>query len=125
MEGTLHNFIPLIRFYQISSEDFHNKIYPLKELLPKDLVNNLLIFYLVLNDPKSMVQLLLIFDILHYLLIGLIRKMMILIIQKIFLIILICFIVLIGVVIQMQHFMKNQIIKELILLLQRLRIQTK
>src|SRR6185437_435583 len=40
MEGTLHNFIPLVRFYQISSEDFHNKIYPLKELLPKDLVNN-------------------------------------------------------------------------------------
>src|SRR5581483_7580902 len=46
MERTLCRFIPLIRFYYISPEDFLNKIYPLKNLLPKDLVNDLLTFYI-------------------------------------------------------------------------------
>src|SRR3984957_17058191 len=42
MERTLHRFIPLIRFYQIPSEDFLLKIYPFKLLLPKDLIINIL-----------------------------------------------------------------------------------
>ena len=47
MEKTLCRFIPLVRFCYISPEDFVDKIYPLKELLPKDLVGNLLIFHTV------------------------------------------------------------------------------
>ncbi|RGB42269.1 hypothetical protein C1646_751167 [Rhizophagus diaphanus] len=49
MERTLNRYIPLIRFYHISSEDFHDKVFPLKEILPKDLINNLFTFYLVPN----------------------------------------------------------------------------
>ncbi|RIA81643.1 hypothetical protein C1645_881501 [Glomus cerebriforme] len=41
MERTIHRFIPLIRFYHISSEDFLLKIYPFKVLLPKDLMDNI------------------------------------------------------------------------------------
>ena len=41
MERILHIFVPLIRLYHISSEDFLEKVYPLKKLLSKDLVNNL------------------------------------------------------------------------------------
>jgi hypothetical protein len=53
MERTLHRYIHLVRFYHISSEDFHDKVYPLKEILPKDLVNNLLTFYLVPNRKTN------------------------------------------------------------------------
>ena len=53
MGRTLHRFIPLIRLYQISSEDFLEKVYPLRELLPKDLVNNLLTFYLAPNKKLN------------------------------------------------------------------------
>jgi hypothetical protein len=49
MKRTLHRYIPLIRFYHISSEDFHDKVYPFKKLLPKELINNLFTFYLVPN----------------------------------------------------------------------------
>ncbi|CAB4424716.1 unnamed protein product [Rhizophagus irregularis] len=45
MKSTLQNFIPLIRFYQISSDDFHLKVYPFKVLLPEDLTNNILASY--------------------------------------------------------------------------------
>ncbi|GES84994.1 BTB/POZ domain-containing protein [Rhizophagus clarus] len=38
-------FIPLIRFYHISSEDFQFKEFPFKALLPKDLINNMLTFH--------------------------------------------------------------------------------
>jgi hypothetical protein len=46
MENTINRFIPLIRFYEISSDDFLSKVYPLRELLPKDLINNVLIFHM-------------------------------------------------------------------------------
>src|SRR4051794_493439 len=46
MERTIHRFVPLIRFYHISSEDFVFKVYPFKELMPKDLINNLLVFHM-------------------------------------------------------------------------------
>ena len=49
MERTLHRYISLVRFNHISSENFLDKIYPLKELLPKDLVNDLLKFYITPN----------------------------------------------------------------------------
>ncbi|GBB93254.1 hypothetical protein RclHR1_02140007 [Rhizophagus clarus] len=49
MKNTLHMFIPLIRFYHISSEDFHLKVYPFKALLPEDLINNILTFHMEPN----------------------------------------------------------------------------
>jgi hypothetical protein len=53
MESTLYRFIPLIRFYHISSEDFHLKVYPFKALLPKDLINNLITFYMIPNKKLN------------------------------------------------------------------------
>jgi hypothetical protein len=54
MERTLHRFVPLIRLYHISSEDFLDKVYPLKHLLPKDLVDNLFTFYLAPNRISNL-----------------------------------------------------------------------
>ncbi|EXX57224.1 hypothetical protein GLOIN_2v1769268 [Rhizophagus irregularis DAOM 181602=DAOM 197198] len=53
MEKTIHNFIPLIRFYEMSSDDFLSKVYPYRNLLPKDLINNVLIFHMDLNVKFS------------------------------------------------------------------------
>ncbi|GBC03009.1 hypothetical protein RclHR1_04930006 [Rhizophagus clarus] len=52
MKATFHDFIPLIKFYCISSEEFHEKVYPLKELLPKDLVEDLIKFHIAPNKLK-------------------------------------------------------------------------
>jgi hypothetical protein len=49
MKNTFCMFIPLIRFYHISSEDFHLKVYPFKALLSKDLTNNILTFHMTPN----------------------------------------------------------------------------
>jgi hypothetical protein len=54
MERTIHKFIPLIRFYYISSEDFVTKVYPFKDIMPKDLVNNILIFRMAPNKQLNM-----------------------------------------------------------------------
>jgi hypothetical protein len=53
MKRTLNKYILLIRFYYISSEDFHDKVYPLKKLLPKNLINELFTFYLVPNRKTN------------------------------------------------------------------------
>jgi hypothetical protein len=42
MEKTLHSCIPLVRFNYISQEDLHDKVFPLKTLLLKDLYDDLL-----------------------------------------------------------------------------------
>jgi hypothetical protein len=49
MERTLHDFIPLVRFYHISSEEFFDKIFLLRKLLPKDLAIDLVKFHIVPN----------------------------------------------------------------------------
>ncbi|PKK70108.1 BTB-domain-containing protein [Rhizophagus irregularis] len=41
MERTIHRFIPLIRFYGISQEDFNLKVFPYKKLLPDKMINNI------------------------------------------------------------------------------------
>jgi hypothetical protein len=46
MERTLHEFLPLIRFYHITAVDFLDKVYPLKKILPEDLIDDLLTFYI-------------------------------------------------------------------------------
>jgi hypothetical protein len=53
MKSTFQNFIPLIRFYQISSENFYLKIQPFRVLLPKDLVDNILAFHTVSNKELN------------------------------------------------------------------------
>src|SRR6266498_1643400 len=53
MERILHRFIPLVRFHNISSEDFFEKVFPFRELLPKDLFNNVMAFYLVPNKRSN------------------------------------------------------------------------
>ncbi|EXX75599.1 hypothetical protein GLOIN_2v1769286 [Rhizophagus irregularis DAOM 181602=DAOM 197198] len=54
MERTIHKFISLIRFCYISTENFVTKIYPFKEIFPKDLINTILLFYAQnkLNEDK-------------------------------------------------------------------------
>ncbi|CAB4377868.1 unnamed protein product [Rhizophagus irregularis] len=39
----------VLRFYQISSEDFHSKVYPFRVLLPEDLIDNILAFHATPN----------------------------------------------------------------------------
>jgi hypothetical protein len=50
MERTIHRFIPLIRFYHIPSAEFITKVYPYKEIIPKDLVNNILVFHMAPDE---------------------------------------------------------------------------
>jgi hypothetical protein len=54
MKGTLHEFIPFIKFNYIYSNEFIEKIYPLKELLPNDLVDNLVGFHIAHIAPKGL-----------------------------------------------------------------------
>ncbi|RIA83792.1 hypothetical protein C1645_742809 [Glomus cerebriforme] len=53
MERTIHRFVPLIRFNHISSEDFILKVYPFKKIVPKDLINNMLIFNMAPNKQLN------------------------------------------------------------------------
>ncbi|GBC07291.1 hypothetical protein RclHR1_07360014 [Rhizophagus clarus] len=56
MERTIHKFISLIRFNHISSESFATKIYPFKDIMSKELINNIIIFHMTrdkrLNEDK-------------------------------------------------------------------------
>ena len=53
MERTIHRFIPLIRFYTITPEDFLSKVYPFKGLLPEDLTINILTSHMVSNKELN------------------------------------------------------------------------
>ncbi|RGB38433.1 hypothetical protein C1646_665387 [Rhizophagus diaphanus] len=53
MERTIHRFIPSIRFYHISSADFITKVYPFKKVIPKDLVNNVLLFHMAPDEQLN------------------------------------------------------------------------
>ncbi|CAB4377946.1 unnamed protein product [Rhizophagus irregularis] len=53
MERTIHRFIPSIRFYHISSADFITKVYPFKKVIPKDLVNNVLVFHMAPDEQLN------------------------------------------------------------------------
>ncbi|CAB4430976.1 unnamed protein product [Rhizophagus irregularis] len=54
MERTLHKFILLIRFYHIESEDFFLKVYPLKILIPEDILDNIFAFYMAPSKKSSL-----------------------------------------------------------------------
>ncbi|RGB25751.1 hypothetical protein C1646_801649 [Rhizophagus diaphanus] len=49
IERALNRFIPLIRFYDIEPTDFFYKVYCYKDILPQDLIHNLLEFHIVPN----------------------------------------------------------------------------
>ncbi|RGB25750.1 hypothetical protein C1646_820831 [Rhizophagus diaphanus] len=54
IERALYRFIPLIRFYDIEPTDFFYKVYCYKDILPQDLIHNLLEFHIVPNmKPKT------------------------------------------------------------------------
>src|SRR6185437_6291267 len=54
IERTLYKFIPVIRFYDIGPTDFFYKVYCYKDILPQDLIHDLLEFYIVPNiKPKA------------------------------------------------------------------------
>ncbi|RGB31010.1 hypothetical protein C1646_710146 [Rhizophagus diaphanus] len=54
IERALYRFIPLIRFYDIEPTDFFYKVYCYKDVLPQDLIHNLLEFHIVPDmKPKS------------------------------------------------------------------------
>jgi hypothetical protein len=54
IEGSLRRFIPLISLYDIKPADFFYKVYCYKEILPQDLIHNLLEFHIVPNmKPKT------------------------------------------------------------------------
>jgi len=53
MERRLSRFILLIRFYHISSEDFLLKVYPFKEILPNNLINDILAYHMAPNFTET------------------------------------------------------------------------
>src|SRR5947199_696745 len=54
IERSLHRFVPLIRFYNIGPTDFFYKVYKYKDILPQDLIHDLLEFHIVPNvNPKA------------------------------------------------------------------------
>jgi len=54
IERSLYKFIPLIRFYDIEPTDFFYKVYCYKDVLPQDLIHDLLEFHIVPNmQPKT------------------------------------------------------------------------
>src|SRR5436305_5373982 len=53
VKRSLHRFIPLIRFYDVGPADFFYKVYKYKDILPQDLIYDLLEFHIVPNmKPK-------------------------------------------------------------------------
>ncbi|EXX67247.1 hypothetical protein RirG_116140 [Rhizophagus irregularis DAOM 197198w] len=54
VERELYRFIPLIRFYDIEPADFFYKVYCYKDVLPQDLIHDLLEYHIVPNiKPKT------------------------------------------------------------------------
>jgi len=46
----MKEYIPLIRFFDISKEDFFLKVYPYKDFLPQDLLDDILRYHMVPNS---------------------------------------------------------------------------
>ncbi|CAG8643583.1 16942_t:CDS:2 [Funneliformis mosseae] len=53
LKDILSPFIPYIRFFEISSKDFHNQVRPYKKLLPEELFESVLSFYMTNDRPRD------------------------------------------------------------------------
>ncbi|RGB30644.1 hypothetical protein C1646_744798 [Rhizophagus diaphanus] len=53
MERTIHRFIPLIRFRHIPSAIFITKVFPFRNIMPENLINNILLFYMAPNEQLN------------------------------------------------------------------------
>ncbi|RGB38431.1 hypothetical protein C1646_665385 [Rhizophagus diaphanus] len=53
IERKIRGFIPLIRFFYITSENFVTRVYPFKRIMPEDLINKLLIFHMAPNKQLN------------------------------------------------------------------------
>ncbi|RIA94142.1 hypothetical protein C1645_873608 [Glomus cerebriforme] len=53
IERSLQRYIPLIRFYDIEPTDFFYKVYCYKDILPQDLIHDLLEFHIVPNKKHE------------------------------------------------------------------------
>ena len=51
LKNTLSDFIPLIKFLNITSEDFYCKVRPYKAIIPNDIYEKIMEFYLI-ERPK-------------------------------------------------------------------------
>ncbi|CAG8775663.1 32437_t:CDS:2, partial [Gigaspora margarita] len=49
LERILHNCIPLIRFFQISSSDFYDKVWPFNKILPENLKEDIIRYHFKRN----------------------------------------------------------------------------
>ncbi|CAB4440702.1 unnamed protein product [Rhizophagus irregularis] len=53
LKSTLQQFIPFIKFYNLTSKEFMDKVLPYKKILPKELHKDLLKSFLSLLEPNS------------------------------------------------------------------------
>src|SRR6266498_4982480 len=53
LKDTLNQFIAHIRFFEITSKDFHNKIWPFKKVLPESLFEDIVSFYMANIQPNQ------------------------------------------------------------------------
>ncbi|POG72805.1 hypothetical protein GLOIN_2v1592366, partial [Rhizophagus irregularis DAOM 181602=DAOM 197198] len=53
LKNTLQHCIPFVRFYNLTSKEFIDKVLPCRKLLPKELYEDLLKTFLSLSDPNS------------------------------------------------------------------------
>src|SRR4051794_2069852 len=50
LKNTLQQFIPFIKFYNLTSNEFYNNVFPYKKILPKELREDLIDHFL---NPES------------------------------------------------------------------------
>ena len=51
LKNILRNFFPLIRFLYISSDDFYDKVHPYERIIPNNIYEDVMAYYLV-KEPK-------------------------------------------------------------------------
>ncbi|GBB99761.1 hypothetical protein RclHR1_03620010 [Rhizophagus clarus] len=53
LKNTLQQYIPFIRFYNLTSDEFSNKVLPFKRVLPKELYKDLIKYFLSHNNQSN------------------------------------------------------------------------
>ncbi|GBB84335.1 hypothetical protein RclHR1_10960004 [Rhizophagus clarus] len=53
LENTLQQCVPFIRFYNLTSDEFSDKVLPFKRVLPKELYKNLIKYFLSNNNKSN------------------------------------------------------------------------